>query len=184
MNLTRTVAPTTEPVTLAEAKAHLGVTITDDDARIQALITAAREWVENDSGRALITQTWVAKLDAFPAGDILKLPKVPIQSITSVGYVDTNGDDQTFTGYTLDIIGERLYLQYGEDWPSTQSIENAVTITYVSGYGDASDVPESIKQSIKLQVEKAYDRPDVGYLAAPDSVCMALLNPYRDMRRL
>ncbi len=184
MNLSRTVAPATEPVTLAEAKAHLGVTISDDDARIQSLLVAAREWVESTTGLALITQTWVAKLDNFPPGDILKLPKTPIQSITSVGYVDTNGADQTCTGYTLDAIGERLYLQYGEDWPSTQGIENAVTITYVTGYGDAADVPESIKQAIKLQVEMHYDRPDTGYLSALESVCTALLNPYRDMRRL
>ena len=184
MNLSRTSAPATEPVTLAEAKAHLGVTISDDDARIQALIKAAREWVESTTGRALITQTWVAKLDTFPAGDILKLPKPPIQSITSVGYVDTNGDDQTFTGYTLDSIGERIFLKYGEDWPTTQDTENAVTITYVTGYGAAAGVPESIKQAIKLQVEMHYDRPDSGYLAALESVCTALLNPYRDMRRL
>lgn len=185
MVISRTVDPTTEPITLTEAKEHLGVTIEDDDTRITALIVAAREWVENDSGLALLTQTWVAKLDAFPPGDLLKLPKVPIQSITSVVYVDTNGDDQTFTGYTLDAIGERIYLQYGEDWPSTRDIENAVTITYVSGYGDAvSDVKETIKQVVKLQVEKLYDRPGTDYLGAIDRVSTSLLNPYRDLRRL
>ena len=181
MNLSRTVEPTTEPVTLAETKAHLGVTIPDDDARIQALIKAAREWVESTTGQALISQTWVVKLGAFPAGDILKLPKPPIQSITSVAYLDSDGDSQTFTDYTLDSIGERIFLNYGEDWPTTQGIENAITITYIAGY---SDVPESIKQAIKLQVEMHYDRPDSGYLAALESVCNALLNPYRDMRRL
>ncbi len=180
----RTVGPATEPVSLVEAKAHLGVTITDDDARITSLIKGAREWAENDSGRSFITQTWEAKIDAFPLGNIIKLPKTPIQSITSVAYIDTNGDSQTFTDFTLDILGERIYLDYGESWPSTQDIENAVTITYVAGYGAAASVPEPIKQAIKLQIEKMFDRPDAGYLSALGSVCSALLNQYRDMRRL
>lgn len=184
MYLTRTVAPATEPVTLSEAKAHLGVTISDDDTRITSLIVAARETAELYTQRSFITQTWAAKFDAFPTGDIIQLPKGPIQSITSVQYVDEDGETQTFTAYTLDAAGERIILNYDEDWPDTRSIENAVTITYVTGYGAAAAVPDSIKAALKLQVEGLYDRPDAGYATALQGAVDTLLNQFRDMRRV
>lgn len=184
MYLTRTVAPATEPVTLTEAKAHLGVTISDDDTRITALIVAARETAENYTQRSFITQTWVAKLDAFPNGDIIELPKGPIQSITSVQYVDEDGDTQTFTEYTLDAAAERIFLNYDEDWPDTRDIENAVTITYVTGYGVAAAVPESIKSALKLKVECLYDRPDEAYAKALNGAADTILGQFSDMRRI
>lgn len=61
--------PVQEPVTLAEAKTHLRVTYTDDDALIAELITAARQWFEEQTYRALVTQTWDLKLDELPRGD-------------------------------------------------------------------------------------------------------------------
>lgn len=184
MILTRTVAPATDPVTLDEAKGHLGVTITDDDSRITSLIKAATEWAESFTWRSLVTQTWTAKLDDFPLQDFIELPKAPIQSITSVAYVDGDGDTQTFTDFTLDASGERILLNYGEDWPDTRDIENAVTITFVAGYGAAAAVPESLKASILLYVEALYDRPDVPYAAALAAARESLVFPYCDMRRL
>ena len=59
-------APTEEPVSLAEAKLHLRVDDNADDALIAALITAARQHAENDTRRALVTQTWRLALDQFP----------------------------------------------------------------------------------------------------------------------
>lgn len=58
-----TVQPTIEPITLTEAKQHLRINFTDDDALIQNLITTAREWIERGIGRALITQTKRATFD-------------------------------------------------------------------------------------------------------------------------
>ena len=58
--LERVSGPDIEPITLAEAKRHLGefddVTTRDDD--VSGLIQAAREWVEDYTARALIDQTW------------------------------------------------------------------------------------------------------------------------------
>ncbi len=60
-------APIEEPVSLAEAKLHLRVDYSNDDLLIAALITAARQHAENDTRRALVTQTWRQVLDQFPA---------------------------------------------------------------------------------------------------------------------
>jgi uncharacterized phiE125 gp8 family phage protein len=59
-------APVDEPLDLAEVKRHLRVEIDDDDDYIQALIAAAREYCEEYTHRAFLTQTWQLLLDHFP----------------------------------------------------------------------------------------------------------------------
>ena len=65
--LTLVTAPASEPVSLAEAKAHLRIEAADDDSLIGALITAARQSAEAHMRRALMSQTWRLSLDRFPA---------------------------------------------------------------------------------------------------------------------
>jgi hypothetical protein len=117
--LTRTVDPAVEPVSLADAKAHCRVDVSDDDTLISALIAGARSWVEETTGRALITQTWQLALPGFPGatgiagvplysvdplwvpdtpvGEIaafryaLRLSRHPVQAVTSVQYRTTPG---------------------------------------------------------------------------------------------
>ena len=59
-------APAVEPVTLAEAKAHCKVDISDDDAYISSLITMSRQYVEQILDISLISQTLEARYDTFP----------------------------------------------------------------------------------------------------------------------
>ena len=56
--LTRTAAPTVEPVTLGEIKTHLRLTGTEDDYLLPQLVKAARDYVETFTRRAICTQTW------------------------------------------------------------------------------------------------------------------------------
>ena len=65
--MAQTVAPTLEPLTLAEVKRHLRIDHTDDDVYINDyLIPAAREYVEDETERQLITATWALKLPGCP----------------------------------------------------------------------------------------------------------------------
>ena len=106
-------AVATEPITRAEAKLHLGLDDMSgshpDDAIIDALITAAREYGEQYTKRALAQQTLEASLDAFPDSDDdrIDLPRAPVASITSVKYTDTSGTEQTISGsaYALSTSG-------------------------------------------------------------------------------
>lgn len=152
-------APTVEPVSRTEAKLHCRVDITDDDALIDTLITAAREYCEVETDRSFINTTWDLVFDSFP--DTIYIPRSPLSSVTSITYLDTAGASTTLSStlYTTDSKGEpgRIVPAYGETWPATYAIVNAVTVRVVIGYGSAStSVPSSIIAAIKLLVGHWY----------------------------
>jgi hypothetical protein len=88
MALKLITAPIAEPLTLAEAKAHLRVDESDDDALIEALIVAARQGAEHITQRALMPQTWELALDQFESE--IRLPKAPLASVIGVKYVESS----------------------------------------------------------------------------------------------
>lgn len=135
--------PTLDPVSLVAAKTQLRVDIADEDAFIDSLVTTATRWVEDITGRSLMTQTWELYLDDWPSHDYIRLPRPPLQSVTSVIYYDTDGDSSTFPTdyYDVDTDSEpgRVVLKYNESWPSeTLQPKNPIKITYLAGYEDYS----------------------------------------------
>src|SRR5690606_14420890 len=135
---------------------------TDEDTLITGLIAAARETVETFAGRALITQTWELVLDDWPDSDTIKLPRPPLQSVTSVTYVDEAGVSHTLSSasYIVDTDSEpgRLVLKAGESWPSeTLQAANGVRVRYAAGYGAAAAVPEKFKLAVKLLAVHWYE---------------------------
>lgn len=192
LTLKRTVNPVLEPVSLADAKAHARVDITDDDALIESLIVRARSFCEEQTRRSFITSTWRMSLDRFPCGplerfqgpavearDIL-LPRPPLIAVTSIAYLDTNGAAQTVasTDYIVSNDDEpaRLALAYGKDWPDTLPQLNAVTITYTAGYGATrADVPEQIKHAMLMLVSHWYEnREAIGFNMQSNKVDFAV----------
>ena len=143
--------PSVEPITLTEAKVSLSIDDDIDNADITRGIAAARKKAEKYMGRSLITQTLELALDHFP--DDIELPRSPVQSISSIKYLDSDGVEQTFsnTKYALDNYSHRHWalLAAGESWPSTYDAANAVKVRYVAGYGNAgSDVDEDIIEAM------------------------------------
>jgi uncharacterized phiE125 gp8 family phage protein len=154
-------APTTYPVTLAEAKLHCRVDTSDDDALITALITAATEMAEQKTGRAIMQQTWDLTLDEF--ADTLELTRVPVQTVTHVKYYDTDAVQQTLSSalYAVSTADDFAFGKItplpGTEWPAIYNQPDAVTVRYVSGYANAAAVPEGIKQWVKLMISTMYD---------------------------
>lgn len=145
-----------EPVLLAEARTqcHIDSDDTSHDALITGLITAAREFAEHYTGRALAPQTLEGAIDRFPSGSCLDLPMPPVLSVTSIKYTDTAGAERTLSSsaYTLSAYGlsNRVNLTADADWPSTQDVANAVRIVFAAGYTTA---PKAVKHAILLHIE-------------------------------
>lgn len=151
-------APTVEPLTVAEAKIHLRVDHADDDATIERQIVAVRQLAEKFLRRSLCTQTLQLHLDEFPCHELV-LPRGPAASIASITYVDTAGVTQTLASYQSDLVSEpaRLFPAYGESWPSTRDVPNAVIVEYVAGYGAAAAVPEQIRAGMLLALSDLFE---------------------------
>ena len=155
-------APAVEPLSVSDAAAHLRVDGTSDEQLIESLILAARRYCEGASGRSLVTQTWELQLDGWPCGDAIRLPRPPLQSVTSVTTYDSTGAAAVFAAanYLVDTRSQpgRLVLGYGKSWPSTVLRPAAgVVVRYVAGYGLAAAVPETYKQAMQLLVGHWYE---------------------------
>jgi uncharacterized phiE125 gp8 family phage protein len=190
MGATLVTAPAVEPVTLAQAKAHCRVDISEDDALISGLITAARMFIEGQTHRALITQTWDFTFDEFPC-ESLRLPMAPVSDVTNISYVDTNGDTQTLLGSpaltdfrsVLNTDTPYLVPLYDESWPDTRCQPNAVTVRAVCGYGTARRiVPAPLSHALLLLVAHWYEHREAAALGGTSEVPFAveaLISPYR-----
>ena len=188
MPVIRTVEPATEPITLAEAKAHARVDVATDDSLITALIVAARNVAENELQRAIISQTWKLVDATFPDGsNALDLPFPTLQSVTSVKYWNTSGVQITLTAgtdYYVDTVGQPGQIVPVTSWPATYARPDAVEVVYVAGWANAAAVPQSVKQWMLLMVATMYDsRHAFGSARDAESVRLPfvdhLLDPYR-----
>lgn len=156
--------PAVEAVSLSETKEFARVTITEDDALILALIVFSRRFCEGRTGRVFVNQTWKEYFDVFPlSGEGFRLSKSPVSDVSTIKYYDADGVERTLanTVYQTDYVSEpmRIALAESQSWPEIQSGKlNAVTITFVAGYGAAaSNVPTDWKIPIWLAVKRLYD---------------------------
>lgn len=159
MGLTIVTGPASEPLTLAEAKLHCRVD-TDDSSQddvLTELIAAMRERCEAAADRALVTQTLKLTLDAWPDDDVIRLPRAPLASVSSVKYRDPDTGALTTLAadqYTADTTGEpgRITPSYDAGtWPSAREQVAAIEVTYVAGVA-AGSVSKAIKERLKVAI--------------------------------
>ncbi len=160
---TTSVEPTVEPITLAEAKRNCDIDDNHRDADFRRWIKAARQKVEHDCRRALITQTRVMKFNEWPSsGTCFELLDPPLQSVSSITYLDTDGNSQTWSSsnYEVDIARTpgTVWQAYNVMWPTIRAIQNAITVTYVAGYGaGATNVPAAARDAMMLLIKNRLD---------------------------
>lgn len=177
-------APAVEPLSLAEAKAFLRVEHDDDDDVISALIAASRIHIEAQTRRALVTQNWRIVLDQWPADGRLPVRPAPLQSVTAARVYNVDGAAQTIDlqGFVLDAGQSALAFA---PWALMQPgrLAAGIELDVVCGYGDAAtDVPEPLRQAIRLLVAHWYENRGLATLDAvtvlPTTVA-TLIAPYR-----
>lgn len=176
--------PVTETVTLLEAKNHMRVDGSDDDALIERCVSAASRWAEVYTRRAFITQTWDIFFDSW-AG-IFNLPLSPLRAVVSVSY--RTADDTVLlvspSVYLIDTVSLpcRIMLRHGQNWPNNPLWQlNPVSIRIDVGYGLASDVPDDIKAAILLLAGYLYENREQALKDTPRTLPFAaenLLMPY------
>lgn len=179
----------TEPLTLADAKAHLREEQdeTHNDALITGLITVARQAAEDRLQRSLIETTWQRTLTCFPgAGGAVELYMPRVLSVESVLYLNPEGVLTTLDpgAYELEGAAEPglLLPVHGLRWPFVLARPGAVRVQYKAGYGaSAATVPAPIVQWIKLALtdlwanrSRSAERP-----ALPQQFADGLLDTYR-----
>lgn len=148
---TTTVDATSEPVSLVEARAQ---TRWDDstanDAALTLYIASARAHVEAYCGTPLVSRTVTVKCDSFD--DFAAFPVVPLQSVSSVSYMDTVGTTQTLSASVYEVRSDgltaSLALKADQSWPSIQT-GSRITVTAVVGY---SSIPDDIKHAMLLLI--------------------------------
>ena len=178
--LERVNQPEIEPVTLAQMKTHLreftGVTTYDTD--ITNLIIAAREWVEDYTGRALIDQVWRLTISngALISGDAVKgymvpgyycgtfrptyfgeilLRKSPILAITSFKSVNAAGvetavDAATYELRDADSKWPKLFGLSGATW-----VSGTFRITFRAGYANRDGTPQEGAEVVPVRLIQA-----------------------------
>lgn len=135
MIATISTQPVVEPIALNEAKLHLRIDANAEDEYVTSLIQAARQWCEGYEGQAYMMRTIKVYLDSFAE---ISLPFFPLVSVSSIQYVDSDGNTQTLSSsyYTVDTDSTpgRVYLAYNQTWPTIRDVKKAVTITCNVGY--------------------------------------------------
>jgi uncharacterized phiE125 gp8 family phage protein len=159
-------SPAVEPISLAEAKAHLRITHTDEDSLITSLIVAARNYVEGLANRPLVQRTYTLKLDRFPMHYEIILPAGKVSAVSSITYVETAGTTQTLSANAYTLEAQRLPSSIvinpstSSAWPTARFYAgiSSVTISYTAGYGaTASTIPQALRQAVLMAVGYWYD---------------------------
>lgn len=191
MTLVLTSGPGLEPVSLAEAKAHLRVEDDAEDTLIASLIVTSRLHIEAVLGMAFLTQEWSWIIDAWPDLAVLRLPLRPVQAITRIRIFGEDGSATSVPPdrYLLDGLGApaRLVRRRGRVWPQPGISASGIEIGLRVGFASkAQDVPHPLRQAVLLLVAHWYEHREPGELGSPaipvpDEVSR-LVAPYRSHR--
>lgn len=178
------IAPETEPISLDEAKqfCRIDTDLTDENDLISSLITAAREQIEVQTGRAFAVQTLRVTLDKFPTKSLsVVLPRGPLLEVVSVDYDDADGEEQTMdeADYTVHPYGMLGAIQAVTSWPITSGAHGCVRITYSCGYSvpptgedeaESELIPARARTAILYMINHWYERRDAVIVGSISSV--------------
>lgn len=139
----------TEPVTLADFKAHLRLDqgVTGEDDNLSLALLAARRKCELETNRSIVGTSRVLTIDTFPGTRVdycgdrsatvrtrdIALPGGSVGSVTSISYMDHDRVAQTMDPacYTVALSGRPAVISPVDQWPETADQAGAIQIEYV-----------------------------------------------------
>lgn len=152
-----------EPVDVGELTMRARISTSSEGSMLTDMLTEALDAAELHTSSRFITQTWTAYYNRF-ADLVHGLPFAPVVSITSLTYVDSDGDTQTVATSVYELAEEYggrglVRLKYNQVWPTDARLhEDVVIVKAVYGYGGKAAVPLPIKAAIILHAANAYDQ--------------------------
>lgn len=186
MNPIRVDGPAVEPVSLADARAHLRLDDTHEDDLVAALIEAGRLLLESATRLIFINQSWRLILEEAPRGMRLHLPLAPIIAITEIRAIDAQGAPSVVDPqeYRLRAGAQPPTLMLEESFPR---LPGGIEIDLEAGFGPAPEnVPAPLRQALRMLVARWFEErgdgvgePETGVLP-PDVALM--IAPYRHLR--
>lgn len=153
--------PALPAVSVDELRVHARLDDTGDDVDLITKIEAAIQYVEQATGRALITRTVRETSDGWPESGKQLLAVAPVQAVASV---TVNGTVLTTSAYTQ--VGDNLIISGGAT--------GSVVVTYTAGYGSTpASVPADLRQAV-LMVAAHWLRTREGVTVEGDQVLTEL----------
>lgn len=169
-------------ISLDEAKAQLKLdaSFVLEDSLIQGYIDAAVIDCENYTNTSLFTTTFNIEFSEWV--NAFAIPISPVNSITSIKYIDTADDEQTLPSATdlyrllpNDKFCKQIYFTDFENLPALADTQNAVTVEITAGY-TAATLPRAIKQAILLRLTNFYENRNDTVEALPKASTNLLRN--------
>ena len=177
--------PATKVVSVTDIKAQLRIDSSDEDTLLGYYIDAATDMAENYCNRHFITHQYKLYFNEQVQTASLIFPNCTLEETGSnkpINWVDENGAAQSSDKAYIDAFSNPSLAYLSSDFPGTTLKDNAANTFYFwfnTGYGTASsDVPEAIKQAIKLIVADMYYFREDRKRAFP-MASQILLQPYK-----
>ena len=155
--------PATKVVSVTDIKAQLRIDSSDEDTLLGYYIDAATDMAENYCNRHFITHQYKLYFNEQVNKASLIFPNCTLEEAGSnkpVNWIDANDAAQSSDKAYIDAFSNPSLVYLSSDFPNTTLKDNAANTFYFwfnTVYGTASaDVPEAIKQAIKLIVADMY----------------------------
>ncbi len=187
MTLIQRTPPAIEPVSIADAKAHLRLETNADDLVVAALIVAARQQIETSLQVCLIARTFALFLDAWPEPNVPVT--VPVAPVVDLIAVRSFAPDDIST--TLELANfefdpgppARIARRGGIGTFGRLRRMNAIEFTFAAGFGPSqSDIPQSIRQAVLHRVTQLYEHRGSSTEGVPPLPVDPLIAPWRRPR--
>jgi len=190
-------SPTTTPVSLADACAHLRESEDDNTDEILLKLNSAVDFCQRRiyGGRQFCSATYDYLLRDFPSDNDecrLTLPIPPLSKVQWIKYYDTTGTLTTWgttngstgsTGYYITVKAQNtpgyVVPSYNKTWPSVRDRPDAVTVRFVAGSTSPASIPDTVKSAVLLKLEHLYDpdRVDESQMNEAIDNLLACVNP-------
>lgn len=182
-----TAPPLAEPVSLAEAKAHLRITHSEEDALLGALIASARRVAEARTGLCFVAQGWTLFRDAWPEDGVIEIPLAPLMAVDELAVYGEDDEKAMIEAshYVVDPVSRpaRLMLRGSRQWPRPGRRLNGIGIRLQAGFGaDAQSVPQPLRQAVLLIVAHFYAHRGEEQMPGLPSGAESLLTLFREVR--